>query len=352
VLLDAGQRLIAGRSPPAANDLRRPIVVGGSTVGWVALAEASLEPADRRFLREQLAASWTIAGLAVLLAAVAAMLLARGLLAPIRRLARATHRLATGNYGERVVATTRDELGQLVGDFNALAGKLDAAQRQRREFLADISHELRTPLAILQGELEALQDGVRTLSRDAVASLQVEVAALNRLVDDLYALAQADLDGLGYDMKPVALDELSLAAVRAFRDRAHAAGLRLEVPGALPQTIVRGDRQRLTQVLNNVLENCIRYTDSGGSLRVGMHEDAGAVHIDVEDSKPGVTEAELPRLFERLYRVERSRNRGHGGSGLGLSLAKAVVERHGGSMKAQPSPLGGLWIRISLPLAK
>jgi two-component system sensor histidine kinase BaeS len=308
--------------------------------------------AERRLTEQQVRASWIIGGFAVLLAAIAGYFLARGLIAPLTRLASATHRIAAGDLAARVHVERNDELGQLVTDFNQLAQTLESNEKMRRNFMADISHELRTPLSILRGELEALEDGIRTMTPDRLRSLQAEVATLNKLVDDLYDLSLADVGALTYHKEHVDLVSLVDVALGAFRERF--AERRIEVDAtslAGPAIMVDADPRRITQVLNNLFENCARYTDSGGRLRVVVEASAATAHVDVMDSSPGVPEEALPRLFDRLYRVDTSRNRRSGGAGLGLALCRSIVTGHGGEIDAKPSPLGGLWVRVTLPVA-
>jgi two-component system sensor histidine kinase BaeS len=353
-LLDAQQRRVVGVTGATALPLLRPVIVDGKTVGWLAGAEMR-EPfsgAERRLQEQQAKASWIIGGLAILLAALVAYLLARGFLAPLKRLASATHRIAAGDYATRVTTTSSDELGQLVADFNRLAQTLEANEAMRRHFMADVSHELRTPLAILRGELEALEDGIRRLTPERLKSLQAEVATLGKLVDDLYDLSLADVGALAYHKEDVDMIALVETALRVFRERFAARALAVDAPlEGRPAIVVHGDPDRLRQVMVNLFENCARYTDPGGRLRVAVERAGGNVHVDVMDSAPGVPPELLPRLFERLFRVESSRNRGSGGAGLGLSLSRSIVAGHDGEIRAQASPLGGLWIRITLPLA-
>ena len=354
-LLDAQKNTIVGRLASDARPVLREVSVDGKTVGFVAGVPMH-EPftgAERRLAEQQTTASWIIAGLAVLLAAAVGYVLARGLIAPVTRLASATHRIAAGDYATRVEGARNDELGQLVADFNKLAQTLEANESMRRHFMADISHELRTPLAILRGELEALEDGIRTLTPERLRSLQAEVATLGKLVDDLYDLSLADVGALTYHKERIDLVPLVEIAVGAFRDRFGARGIALEASFADQSPIlVNADPGRLNQVLNNLLENCARYTDAGGRVRVAVQNADGAAHIDVMDSSPGVPAQALPRLFERLYRVEGSRNRQSGGAGLGLALCRSIVAGHGGEIGARSSPLGGVWIRVTLPLAR
>jgi two-component system sensor histidine kinase BaeS len=265
-------------------------------------------------------------------------------------LAAATHRLAAGQYSTRVPITNRDELGQLARDFNQLASALEDTERSRRIFLADISHELRTPLAVLQGEMEALEDGLHSLTAESIKSLQAEVATLNKLIDDLYQLSLADIGALDYRMTTMDIAGLLGLTAGAFRERFAIDGIQLNTDIPDEMVLMRGDPERLTQVFNNLFENSARYIDPGGELRVRVLRQNDGIHVDFMDSAPGVPEEMLSRLSERLFRVEGSRNRASGGAGLGLSLCRSIVEAHNGKMDFKLSPLGGLWIQIIFPV--
>jgi two-component system sensor histidine kinase BaeS len=352
-LLDDQRRLVIGPEVAADAELR-PVVVDGRIVGWVAVLPFGQvsAAADVRFQQRQPAASWIIAALAVLLAAAVAMLLARRLLAPISRITDATHRIAGGDYGARVEVSSRDEIGLLAEDFNRLARTLEKNERIRRAFMADVSHELRTPLAVLRGELEAMQDGVRPLTRAAIHSLQAEVATLGKLVDDLYELSLADVGGLAYRKADTDVVSVLAATVAAYRERLAARGIGLETGLPERSAIVCADPDRLRQLFGNLMENTLRYTDSGGRVQVRCRVEPDAVAIDVLDSAPGVAPEMLPRLFDRFFRVEESRNRQSGGAGLGLAISRNIVEAHDGTIAAHASPLGGVWIAIRLPRSR
>lgn len=350
-LLDAQRKLVRGSAlGPSGPALSVPVMLDGAAVGFLAVPELPYGGDDDQFLRRQLRMSWIIGGVAVVLAAGVSVLLARGFLAPIRRLARATHRLAAGDYAQRISVDRSDELGQLVDDFNAMAATLDQAETARRSFLADVSHELRTPLAILRGEIEALQDGVRSLSPEALKSLQVEVGALAALVDDLHELAGADIGSIQYAHVDVDVAGLLRATLYGFRERLAARKLAVDSAGVPSEpVVVVGDARRLTQLFNNLFENTLRYTDEGGQVAVTLRESNEDVELDLQDSAPGVPKHLLPRLFERLFRVEGSRNRALGGYGLGLALCRTIVDMHGGDIRASASALGGLRIVVRIP---
>ncbi|MGR7204597.1 envelope stress sensor histidine kinase BaeS, partial [Klebsiella aerogenes] len=259
-----GRVLVGPRAPVPQDGTRRNIVVNGVTVGAVIASpvERLTRNTDINFDRQQKRTSWLIVALATLLAALATFPLARGLLAPVKRLVEGTHKLAAGDFSTRVTVTGGDELGRLAQDFNQLASTLERNQQMRRDLMADISHELRTPLAVLRGELEAIQDGVRKFTPDSISSLQAEVGTLTKLVDDLHQLSMSDEGALAYQKESVDLIALLEVAAGAFRERFASRGLTIGV--SLPDNaIVFGDRDRLMQLFNNLLENSLRYTDSG-----------------------------------------------------------------------------------------
>lgn len=278
-----------------------------------------------------------------------AIRVAQRLLVPVTPLLEATHRMAMGDYSVRAPTVGADELARLAADLNRLADTLAHNDQLRRDLLADISHELRTPLSVLRGEIEAMEDGVRPLTQDALASLRVEVSLLAKLIDDLYELSLSDIGALTYQFAPVDMTERVATAVMAFRDWFEAKGITLTVH--LPDAVltVDGDLHRLTQLLGNLFENSLRYTDGGGAVRVYLSSSGAQLRLEIEDSAPGVPDDALPRLFERLFRVEASRSRRSGGAGLGLALCKHIVEAHGGQIIARHSPLGGLALAIVLP---
>ncbi|VVM70530.1 Signal transduction histidine-protein kinase BaeS [Pseudomonas fluorescens] len=350
-LLDKDKKRVTGYTRIADDALALPIVVAGETVGWLAVTpfQSVTEAGGERFQQYQLRTSLVMGVFSLLLAMLIAWWIARALLEPVKRVAAATHRLASGDYSGRVVVASNDEVGQLARDFNQLAYTLERNETMRREFMADVSHELRTPLSVLRGELEAIEDGVRTLDQHSMKSLQGEVSMLSKLVDDLYELSLADVGALTYRKATCVLNQLLESSVGMFQERLSARQLRveLELP-AQPLTLV-ADANRLQQLFSNLLENAVRYTDPQGLIRISAVVESDELRIDFMDSGPGVSANQLPRLFERFYRGDASRNRSSGGAGLGLAICHSIALAHGGSLSAEHSPLGGLWLTLRLP---
>jgi two-component system sensor histidine kinase BaeS len=352
-LLDPERRALVGNPELGDGAAMRAVVVDDRVVGWIARTPSRRisNAADLAFQQEQMRAAWSIAGFALLVAALAALVLARLFLQPLKRVAAATHKLAAGDYATRVAVNSSDEIGRLAEDFNGLAEKLERNETLRRRFMADVSHELRTPLTVLSGELEALEDGVRPLGPGALASLRAEVDALGKLVSDLNQLALSDVGALTYRKETVEVAPLIEQSLASYRDRLAERGLEIEsaLEGGARAFV---DADRLQQMFRNLLENSARYTDPGGRVRVALRRAADRLAIDFDDSAPGVPADARPRLFERFYRVEGSRNRAKGGSGLGLSICRSIADAHGGEIVAAPSPLGGLRVSIILPAAQ
>jgi two-component system sensor histidine kinase BaeS len=352
-LFDADGRYLAGRMPDAIPLARRPIEVDGRTVGYLGVAR-SHRPSDAMALAflEQLRASlWWIFAFAVAFSALAATLLARHFRRPIQELAGGAGMLAEGRFDVRLPATRSDELGELARHFNTLARQLESAESARRQWVADTSHELRTPLAVLRAQLEAIQDGVRKAGPDSVDAMLRQVLALNKLIDELYALARADVGAL--DIKPERLDLWALACAQAgaFEARLQAAGLALDLGPAPPRATVKADPDRMRQVLDNLLENSLRYTAAGGRVVLSAGIDGQLLRLHLDDSAPGVPDEALERLAQRFYRVDASRSRAHGGAGLGLALCRRLLEAQGAQLSFAHSGLGGLRATITIPLS-
>jgi two-component system sensor histidine kinase BaeS len=350
-LLDAQRQYVFGYTNYDRNAVLLPISHDEQVVGWMAMTpfETVSATGDSRFQLNQIRSSLAIGLVCLLISAVIAWWVTRQLLQPVQRVALATRRLAAGDYATPLPETGNDEAAQLARDFNRMAATLASNERQRRGFMADISHELRTPLAILRAELEAIEDGIRPMDAAALRSLQGEVMALSKLVDDLFELSLAELGGPNYRRDPVDLGVLLGMAADAYARRFAERGLRVRLLPWPEPLLVLGDDGKLVQLLYNLLENSLRYTDADGEVELRISASPGEVRIDCQDSAPGVPLEQQTRLFERFYRVEHSRSRSHGGAGLGLAICRGIAQVHGGELSAQASTLGGLWLTLRLP---
>jgi len=287
-------------------------------------------------------------GAAVLVSAAVSERLAR----PIRHVAAASRRIADGHYAERVPVVTADEIGALAGSFNQMAEALESNERRRLELVGDVAHELRTPLATLDGYLEGLEDGVVPANEASWALLRNETARLARLVDDLQELWRTEARQVPMRFAAVEVGPVVEEVLERWRPVAEARGivLRREGEGALPA--VRADRERLAQVMDNLVSNAIRYAPDGSAVVVPARRGANEVIVGVRDEGPGLTAEQLSRVFERFYRVDPSRSRALGGSGIGLAIAKALTEAMDGRIWAEsPGPGLGTTFSVALPLA-
>jgi two-component system sensor histidine kinase BaeS len=270
---------------------------------------------------------------------------------PLLAVQNATARIAHGELATRLSASRRDEIGDLMRNINSMAEGLEHLEGARRRWIAEISHELRTPLTVLRGEIDALAEGVRPLTHDAVTSLREEVLQLAAMIDDLHLLAMADLNALPCYFAECDAVQLVERVHQRFARRASVLGISLEIETrATNIPLVFWDAQRMEQVLTNLLENSLCYTDAPGRVRLTIERQRDRVWMRVDDSEPGVPTADLGRLFDPLYRSDASRSRHRGGSGLGLAICAALVRAHAGQITAAASELGGLSILIDMPL--
>ncbi|OEZ60574.1 ATP-binding protein [Duganella sp. HH105] len=354
-ITDAQGRKLIG-PPDIQVGAERAIKVDGVVVGHMRLMPlretGGADASATVFLREQLQSILLMSAVLIALAILAAIWLARHLLRPVAALRDVTARLALGELSARAPLLSRDEVAELALHVNAMAEALEESERQRRKMLADVSHELRTPLTVIRGEIEALLDGIRQADANALQSLHAEVLRLNKLVDDLHQLTMADAGDLHYHWHELNLGELLRPTLERYQPRAQKCGLDLSWSLPSAPVVLQGDAGRLQQVVTNLLENSLRYTDKGGQIVVALSSAGGHAEIVVEDSAPGVPSEVLGSIFERLYRVDGARTRERGGSGLGLAICKALVEAHGGSICAAPSVLGGVKMVVRLPLKK
>lgn len=358
VLFDADKKYIIGG--PADPTLRsnlsmRPITHEGKAIGYlglIPLTELS-HSRDLLFVEQQTESFVLITILMVGLSLLLTFPVTISLLRPINSLTKGTRQLIAGHFKARIPVTTGDELGRLSDDFNILAMTLEENEKNRQLWVADISHELRTPLAILRGEVEALQDGIRQPDTDTIAALHGEIIHLERMVNDLYELSMSDIGALNYKRVEVNPAGILAGTIELFEQRVNQKGLELitELDEDNGCSLV-ADPDRLHQLFSNLLENSLRYTDSPGKIKVTLENDKKDVSIHFQDSSPGVSTEQLAKLFDRLYRAEGSRNRNTGGAGLGLAICKNIVDAHQSTIVTDSSPLGGLWVKIQFPRSR
>lgn len=347
-LYDAKQQFILGE--PSENLMSyRPIKVAGTVVGYLGLRPV-LDQDDAlsiNFFSNQKRYLFLIYILSLISSLVAALLLATYFKKPIQRLLNATRELTKGNYLHQVKVNRDDELGDLSTEINQLAVILDQHEKSRRQWVADTSHELKTPLAVLQAQIEAMQDGIRKPTPEHFDSMLRQVSSLKKLTQDLADLAQAEAQQLNFYFTEADPWDVVLQEIENFKPKFDQANLSISAQGQ--GTDLQLDVDRFKQIMVNLLGNSIRYTEAGGDVKLHTEQDAQSWSVIVDDSPYGLTDAQLARLGERFYRVDDSRTRSTGGTGLGLALSAKIVQGLGGTLTFDHSPLGGLRCKLTFP---
>lgn len=357
VVADSAAALTGTSLPPDDLALGTPIVVEDRPAGTllvVAALSGTATPATD-FLSEVKRSTWLAGLTAGGLALVLGVFLFRQVVAPIRAVTAAAQEIAAGRLDQRVPVRSRDEVGQLASTFNVMASTLAQDRQLRQHMVADIAHELRTPLSIIQGNLEAMLDGVLPTTPQEIASLHDEAVLLARLVADLRLLSLAEAGQLKLEQAEVdlgALVQRSIEPMRLLAENSHITlmtGIRPKLPP------VWGDADRISQVISNLVGNALHYTPAGGSIALRVFEagagDHRAITITVTDTGGGIAPADLPHVFDRFYRVDKSRSRSSGGSGIGLAIVKQLVEAHGGQVTVESDLGQGTTFKVTLPVA-
>jgi signal transduction histidine kinase len=316
--------------------------------GQVVMQQAALDRVNQAVL---------IGGLIALLAAlVIGFFVFRAITRPIDQLTRAAHQLAQGDLGARVVVDDHasrlgsDEISELGAAFNAMASNLQQSEQVRRDMTADIAHELRTPLAVMRGNLEAMLDGVYPYDAEHLTPVLNQVNLLTRLVEDLRMLALAEAGQLPLAKRPVDMVALLESTLTSFEAQAAAQHVMLQAEIAPDLPTVNLDPDRMQQTIGILISNALRYTPPQGSITVTAKAERARVTIEVADTGSGIAPEDLPHVFDRFYRADKSRAREHGGSGLGLAIAKSLVAAHGGSITVQSVANTGSCFRVTLPI--
>ena len=332
-----------------------PVIVLGEIKGYIVYAnrERLIDDYDLDISKEVSQYLWWIAGAMILLSASLAMPFSRLLIKPIRPIVDALHQLAKGNLKASVEINGKDEIAQVANDVNHLAATLAETEDSRKKWLANISHELRTPIAVMRGELEAMIDGVRKVDLDQIKSAHQETLHLQRLVEDLYQLTSSDIGALSYHKTEFDFVDILEDEVEHLEPLIEHAGHSLEFNNHIirnKELWVYADSQRISQIIQNVVQNSIKYTQAPGRIKITLNSHNEKILLNIEDSAPTVKTDELEKIFDHLYRAEQSRNRSTGGSGLGLAICKKIVEGHSGTLTAKHSDLGGVKMIFTIPL--
>lgn len=298
------------------------------------------------------------AGVALLVAVGLSVWLSRELAAPLQRITAASQALAVGRYEERVEVSgapeaEQDEIGRLALSFNQMAAELEQTEALRRQLIGDVSHELRTPLTAIKGYVEGLMDGVVPANADTYQQIHREADRLQRLVADLQELSRVQSGGFVLEKKPVLVAELFQALSKRMAKQFEDKAVRLEIREAGDLPMISGDEDRIGQVLLNLASNALQYTPPGGRVMVAARQQGSFVEFEMADSGSGIPAEHLPHIFNRFYRVDKSRSRAEGGSGIGLTIAKHLVESHGGRIWVESQGAGrGSTFRFTIPLVR
>ena len=356
IVVDTHRRFGPLRREVTIGSRLSPILSSGREVGSLVIAPSDVtefapEPSFSRLasaMNRSLLWTGLTAGIAGILLV---SLVSQRVLAPVRVLGGTVRRLGQGDLSQRVSSPGRDEIGELGRTFNTMAEDLESAERQRRSLMADVAHELRTPLSNIQGYLEAVRDNLLQPDIATIETIYQEVLHLARLVEDLRLLALAESGTLQLNREPDSLEDVLRRSVDAIRPRAEIrdVSVSLQIQPDLP--LLNLDRIRIAQVVSNLLENALIHTPEGGQVNVGaIVVDGIMARVTVADTGVGIPPEDLTEVFERFYRVDRSRARTTGGVGLGLTIAKQLVEAHGGTIYAESTLGHGSRFIFDLPL--
>ncbi|MCF2858258.1 ATP-binding protein [Pseudoalteromonas sp. SMS1] len=359
VFKSAEDELLIGRPKSKHTALWQPIYQNadntGRLLGHIGIANGMeiSNSLDALFASRQKHWFLGIAIVAMIVSSLLAIPFSRFLVAPVLSLREAAKKIASGDYKPPFKSYSKDELGQLAQDLNTLAATLAENQRSRQQWIADISHELRTPIAVFKAELEGMIDGVIESDEEQLNSLYEEINRLTKLVDDLHQLSMSDRGSLSYKMAMCTLND-----VISHTFDSHAATLKTQhfvwsISGS-KEVVLSCDESRLAQLFYNLMQNTLRYTDASKEVpgRINVHVEKSNEHVCIQwqDSSPGVAPELLPKLFDRLYRVDQARDRASGGSGLGLAICASIAQAHNGKITAKRSELGGVNFEIVLPI--
>jgi signal transduction histidine kinase len=356
-----GVVLLAGFGFKVGEKIPQNILSGGApinsdeaTVGWIITAREEFQdnPAETAFLYRIRTTLIVGAIGAVGISLLLGILLTRTLTRPIRELTTATRAVAEGNYEQKVSVRSKDELGELASSFNLMSTELARSTNLRRQMTADIAHELRTPISVILGHAEGVHDGVLPASTETFDIIREEAHRLERMVEDLRTLSRADAGELTLNRQKISTQELLDQVATAYRPIVQKKQITLDVEAAtvLPDILV--DIDRIKQVLGNVISNAIYYNPADGKIKLLVTRTQDGTEFHVQDNGPGIEPEDLPHVFDRFYRTDKSRQRDSGGSGLGLAIAKSLVESHGGKIWAESELGAGTTIVIQLPDAE
>jgi signal transduction histidine kinase len=351
VFISSDPRLLGRRLSERELSAGVPIRVRGERVGTLIMAipAGTFNPLEQAFSQSVRDSILLAGAIALIIALGLGILFVRRLARPLEELRVAAEQISQGRSPPRVHITSSDELGRLGQTFNQMAESLQRSEALRRQLILDIAHELRNPLMVQQSHLELLLDNVVPPTPEQLQTIYEQNLLLGRLVRDLQLLALADAGELQIVRVPTQFREILQRVIAHIHPTLEEKQIALEAQIADDLPTVAVDPQRIEQVLLNLLDNACRYTPPGGKIVLSAYREDGAVHVSVRDGGPGIAPEDLPHIFERFYREDKSRARSSGGTGLGLSIAKALIEAHGGKIWAENAPQGGACFHFTVP---
>jgi signal transduction histidine kinase len=345
---------VGDRAAPFQIEQGIPVMINNERVGTLLVGNPppQLDPREQLYIDRTNQALFIGAIGASVIALLIGILLSRQFLRPLSELREAIAAMRHGDLNQQVQVRTRDELGELAQGFNQMSAQIHRANQLRRQMTADVAHDLRTPLMVITGYLEALCDGTLQATPARFQAMYHEAMLLKRLIEDLRTLSLADAGELKLIYQSVNLHELLQQVKQSFEPIAQQQQINLSVHADEALSDLRIDRERMAQVLGNLVSNALRYTPEGGSVILSAAIRSSAVQLTVQDTGTGIDPEKLPNIFERFYRTEESRHQYADESGLGLAIAKSIVESHGGTISATSQVGEGTTMIISLPLQK
>lgn len=328
-----------------------PVEVNGAVVGTILTAPTppGLTAQEQAYLQRTNSALLLASGGAVLVALLVGVLLARTLVHPLQALTLAAQQMSRGELKQEVAVKSSDEIGQLAAAFNQMSQEIARASESRRQMTADITHELRTPLTVIAGYVESMRDGALAPTPERLAVVYAEIEQLQHLVGDLRILAKADTGELNLDKHPASPLDLLQQSCATFEHQARQQGVQLSLQADDPLPAILVDEVRMAQVLDNLISNALRFTPPAGQITLRAWQEGDLVSMSVQDTGQGISPADLPSIFDRFYRADKSRTSNKGEFGLGLAIAKALVEAHAGKIEVTSTPGKGTTFTIRLP---
>ncbi len=352
IIFDSNPDGIPINKPENLTKFGTPVVVNGKQVGTFLVASTMgiLNESQNIYIARVNRTLIWVGAIAVLMVLIVALWQSRSIVQPLQEMADAARQLAKGNYQQRVQVERNDELGDMANAFNQMASDLSQQSEIRRQLMADVAHELRTPLSVLRIDLESMEDGLMEPSPENVRALQSEVSYLSNLVEDLRMLSSADAGDLKIEKTPVELNSLVREMVERQQNAARERKVKLTTSYPEKEVFVLGDSQRLSQVMVNLLSNAIQHTLPEHEINTKIEIKKMTAEVKVTNYGTSIPTEDLERIFDRFYRLERSRNRDQGGSGLGLSIARSLIHAHGGKIWAESVQGESTTFKFSLPL--